>query len=388
MNIWTLLISYGSLQGLFLAVVMIMREKSVYLGLFFLNVSYLLFIYLFERFEWFRDYPHLIWTNVPSWFLIGPLFFLFVAGLFESDRKTAGIKTGLHFLPAVAAFIFVSDFYFGLTGSEKVALFTSFYAGERVVDYVQMLYLAQIGAYLVAGYRVIHGHTDMLNDELSNSDIIHLRMIQKLVVGIGTYIILAILLSVLLSSAYPDLLQYFQFVFAALASTVVITTAYALYYSTLPHQLAVQAIPGSGLRQDNPKATMEKEQDPAKYASSSLTKRDLREILVQIEQFMDKEEPFRKRDLKIGDLAGDMDIPAHHISQCLNQELGKNFFEFINSYRVEAVKKQLQRGRHRHLTLLAIARECGFNSQSSFYRIFRQMTGSTPSDYIETHVSD
>jgi AraC-like DNA-binding protein len=66
----------------------------------------------------------------------------------------------------------------------------------------------------------------------------------------------------------------------------------------------------------------------------------------------------------------------------VNQSTGKTWNEFINEYRVQKVKEQLLRKENEHLTLTGIALECGFNSQATFQRAFKQCTGMSPSEYI------
>lgn len=58
-------------------------------------------------------------------------------------------------------------------------------------------------------------------------------------------------------------------------------------------------------------------------------------------------------------------------------EIGKNFFQFVNSYRIEAVKKILLEPKLKY-SIEAIGYECGFNSKSSFYTVFKNLTGETP----------
>ena len=72
----------------------------------------------------------------------------------------------------------------------------------------------------------------------------------------------------------------------------------------------------------------------------------------------------------------------HHLSQVLTQELKLNFYDFINQYRVQEVQARLVDPRYRNLTILAIVFDVGFNSNASFYRIFKKHTGQTPSRYI------
>ena len=72
---------------------------------------------------------------------------------------------------------------------------------------------------------------------------------------------------------------------------------------------------------------------------------------------------------------------TNHTSQIINENLNKNFFDFVNDYRINEVKKCLSDSKFSHYTLLAIAYECGFNSKSSFNSLFKIKTGLTPSEY-------
>jgi len=87
--------------------------------------------------------------------------------------------------------------------------------------------------------------------------------------------------------------------------------------------------------------------------------------------------------LSIGELAEAIDFPTYQLSQLINDQLGKSFFEFVNSYRVEEVKERFFDPQFSNLTLLGIAMECGFNSKASFNRIFKQLTNQTPTEYIK-----
>ncbi|WP_138993193.1 AraC family transcriptional regulator [Larkinella sp. C7] len=75
-------------------------------------------------------------------------------------------------------------------------------------------------------------------------------------------------------------------------------------------------------------------------------------------------------------------LPAKTVSAVLNQHLGKSFNTFVNEYRVEDVKRRLNDSVSANLTLTGIAFECGFNSQATFQRTFKQMTGFAPKEYL------
>ncbi|MFM7488040.1 MAG: helix-turn-helix domain-containing protein [Cytophagales bacterium] len=75
-------------------------------------------------------------------------------------------------------------------------------------------------------------------------------------------------------------------------------------------------------------------------------------------------------------------ITQKTISAVLNQHAGKSFNEFVNEYRVEEVKKRLSARYSTHLTITGIAFECGFNSQATFQRTFKQFTGVSPTEFL------
>jgi AraC-like DNA-binding protein len=87
--------------------------------------------------------------------------------------------------------------------------------------------------------------------------------------------------------------------------------------------------------------------------------------------------------LKLPELAKNVSISTNHLSQLLNQELGQNFFDFINWYRVQEAQRRLADSQCKHLTLLAIAYETGFSNKTSFNRVFKKHTGMTPSQFVK-----
>jgi len=86
-------------------------------------------------------------------------------------------------------------------------------------------------------------------------------------------------------------------------------------------------------------------------------------------------------ELSLTILAQHTGIPQKTISAVLNQHLHTSFNEFVNGYRVNAFKQKLCADNVKHLTIAGIAAECGFNSQATFQRTFRQLTGLSPSEF-------
>lgn len=96
--------------------------------------------------------------------------------------------------------------------------------------------------------------------------------------------------------------------------------------------------------------------------------------------YFEKESPFLNPDLNMSLLSEKLKIPKHHITEVLNNDLNKNFFQFVNEYRVEAVKIKLSDPKNPY-SIEAIGYECGFNSKSTFFSVFKNITGMTPSEF-------
>jgi predicted permease len=90
---------------------------------------------------------------------------------------------------------------------------------------------------------------------------------------------------------------------------------------------------------------------------------------------------YQDPELSLGSLAEKLELTTHELSRIINTVLKKSFNDFINEYRVQDAARKMQDPAFDHLTLLGIAFESGFNSQSSFNRIFKQATGKSPVEY-------
>jgi len=98
---------------------------------------------------------------------------------------------------------------------------------------------------------------------------------------------------------------------------------------------------------------------------------------------METNKPFLDGDLTIQDLSAKTGIPRHHITQVLNEKYKRNFFTFVNEYRVKEVIERFSDTKYNHYTILAIALDAGFNSKATFNSFFKSQTGLTPSQYRE-----
>jgi AraC-like DNA-binding protein len=124
-------------------------------------------------------------------------------------------------------------------------------------------------------------------------------------------------------------------------------------------------------------------------ASSRLLDSSTREsILNSVKQFMATEHAYKDSQLNLIRLAQLIGVSTHHLSEALNQQEGKNFYQFINDYRVDYVREMLTQ--QQTAKILDIAMTAGFSSKSTFNAVFKQTTGLSPTQYRQTlaNISD
>lgn len=98
-----------------------------------------------------------------------------------------------------------------------------------------------------------------------------------------------------------------------------------------------------------------------------------------------KPENYTRPDYNLNLLAAEVGANVSYVSKAINMNGGKNFRALLNEYRIrEACQRLSDAERYGHLTLQAIAEGVGFVSASSFIRAFKQVTGTTPSNYKKT----
>ena len=312
--------------------------------------------------------PHLAKTEPPLLFLIGPLFYFYVRALTERQFKLHG-KLWLHALPTVLCLISLLPFYL-LSASEKIRhLEVEHQQPCAHCLIITWLFIIQLFAYLIAAIRMVVVHSARIKQSHSSIEKINLRWLQYL---LSVFVIAwMITLGIQLSAATPR----------------------AFNYSWLLVAVVIFLIGYMGLRQpeifagEENLASVNEISSKKKYEKSTLTVEKAGEYLARLQKLMATEKPFLDKDLTINSLAEKLALPGHHLSQIINARLQQNFFEFVNSYRVEEAKRLLTDPANKHLNLSEIGLEAGFNSVSSFNSVFKKFAQITPSRYQKQSAS-
>ncbi len=217
----------------------------------------------------------------------------------------------------------------------------------------------QIILYWISGYLRLRKHRQHIVNFTANTAPSDLSWLKNLLLLTGIMII-----NQLLSS-------YFRYAAGASFSYVIYLAAIYLscYYA---------------LKQGNifpPFTTAESFSADTCTAQPRLHENETMALKEQLDKLMQDEKLYTDQELSLPLLAEKLNLSLHELSWLLNKEIGKNFYQYINQFRVEQAKQLLQSPSHLHLSILAIGFDAGFNSKTTFNSTFKKMVGMTPREF-------
>jgi AraC-like DNA-binding protein len=304
-------------------------------------------------------------------FTYGPLLYLYIKFMTSPDKKFNWLEL-LHFVPFLIFFTISVVF----RSEPLVRDLRSFFRPDKFISlriiYSVSLFLSITG-YSVLSFLEIKRHQKNLKNLVSfTSQKITLNWLKILAISFyAAYFILFILGGLNIIGNYIPFDPYFViFGFIAVFSMV-----YSFYGIKQPVIFGEEVIPDNAYIYDK--------KETEKYSRSGLKDAQAEKYLARLISFMESGKPFLDGNLAIQDLADKTGISRHHITQVLNENYKRNFFTFINEYRVREVIERFNNKKFDNYTILAIALDSGFNSKSTFNSFFKSQTGLTPSEYRE-----
>ncbi len=380
----TTLLYIGIVQAVFAGTIILLQKKvplsNKILAAWLYTVAFS-FVYHVIR----LDFSHLItpsFRGMEVEFTFGPLLYLYTRSLISEKPSVKAIDF-LHFIPFITFKILFSYF----EGAPRD--FLDFYKNDGLL-WLRMAFgitfLWSVTFYPALVFYLLGRHKKNIQNHYSfNNANITLRWIRVLTWGflIGS-------IATVVSFEVATNLKYFDFNPDVFMTSFYILLAYAVSFygfkqpELFQQQLRVAGNKGIGIKDqktfnDQTDQREEQENSPqSKYQRSGLKEENADKYLKQIITYMENEQAYLNGDLTIQDISDKLNIPRHHITQVLNEQIGKNFYHFVNEYRIKEVKKRLLSDEYKRLTLLAIAYDCGFNSKSAFNMVFKQSTGLTP----------
>ncbi len=379
----TTVIIIGFIQALFfMALAMAKKQKEpadYILTALFLLIAYQLGVNYVMLTDYKYQLPHLIGTAGPMAFLYGPLLFFFIRCYITGRQKLRPVHF-LHFLPFVADQIHNLFYLYLLTGNEKITILNELLAGkpDTELSIVILLRAASPFIYSVWSVIILRKHRkNILHLYSFTSDSLKLEWLWNLALSMLWVSATALVLNFII--VFSDVVDWIHLREIILAISVI--WVFFIGYYSIRKTPFYRSFPITGLENFD---TVEADKElTEKYEKTKLDETEVHNLRRKLMDYMENEKPYLNKNLTIGELAGNLEVPVHHLSQVINSDLGMTFFEFINRYRVEEVKARFLNPEYSNLTLLGIAMMCGFNSKSAFNRAFKQFTGQTPSEYLK-----
>jgi len=370
-NILDFLIVAEFSQALLLSFIILTMKKNkmsnVYLVFFILAPSLMFFSMFLHKNGYIDFLRYFSLISIPSVSLAGVFMFLYTKRLINTESRFV-LKDLYHFLIFVillSVFLIIRD------------LVAPFERG-RVVLYVITIGLANSLFYLIYSSLKLKLYLKQLEDYYSDTDKMNMSWLKLITV-------LSLVVMVILSGIHLE--GFFRVIpmgiHVSLTSIsilgfmgIILITAY--HVVNMPKIFRINIIMDQD-ESERPENSAVKE----KYARQSLSDENQRDILEKLKIIMGDKKPYLKDNISIKDLSCELDIPSHHLSIVINNKLGKNFYNFINGYRVEDAKNILQDPLSAEVSIISIAYKVGFNSKSTFNTVFKKTTGLTPTQFRE-----
>lgn len=379
-----ILLIAGIIIGILAAIVLFAekqnRAANRYLaGLVLICVGTLLHNFLIAS-GIYNQKPNLYFLPVLLSFGIGPLLYLFINRLiFLNPVKKSVIF--LHLLPLLIQFSFYL-FCFLQNGDVKYEIYSLYY--EPIIKPVQILgnYIS-VSIYIYLCFKEISFYKQQLNDFYSNSDKIALGWLHRLLYVFMFYYLLSVVF-VIVSYSFHISEDYFpsDFIRCIIIFTI---AAYAVKQPTLSGiQNNIHSIKEDEVLNEEQVVPEKIDSDIATQIIGTDKPTQPKEVnadlLQKIIDTVETEQLYLNEELTIADLAKKLGYSSKTISHNINNGLQKSFSLFINEYRVNLFKEKKASGKYDQLSIMGLAYDCGFNSKSTFNRIFKEITGSSPKE--------
>jgi AraC-like DNA-binding protein len=370
----------ASLQGLFLGVLLfrskVNQPANKILAILIFILSFHLILVGFDNREFFITFPHLSRISWIIGSLYWPLIFLFVQYLTRTQPDKIW-KSFWAFIPFLSFLIILLPYYLQSAEEKRMLLDNFEKASEADFGWlnqtISVLHLFFQGFSLFYYLKV----EKKLREEYSVIESVRILWLKQFLILLLVATVVAVFSFFARTWNIPVLSSLYSFHFIG-----VVFIFYWLSYKALTHPVIFGLNPERPIPDDV--VAEEKTDASQKYIKSGVEEERLTIIFHAVQDILIKDKLYRKNNLTLSELADRVNYPRHQVSQAINSQYNGNFFDLVNDYRVEDFKLLAVDPSRKHLSLLGIAQESGFNSKASFYAIFKKKTGKTPSEYLES----
>ena len=315
----------------------------------------------------YRVFPHYSYSTVALMFSIGPLVYCNIQRVSSGRAPWELPYWPVHWLLPVILLMAFLPYYWQAADAK-----TAFIQSSKARWFTGSLYLTnygQIAVYLFLCLTPLRNFKRNLLNHFSDIQRFKLVWLQLICWGLVSLIVLDITLSLL------------GIVPTAIYSAFLIANALflaAVAYTGLGNS-ALQFPLRFGSELTLLEQEQEQKQETVKYSRSSLREDSAQYLVNKLNKVMAEDQWYLQDDLSLSGLARQLKTQPHHLSQILNEQFNKTFYDYINELRISYAQDRLLIDRH--LSVIDIAFASGFNNKVTFYNAFKRFVGVTPSQY-------
>jgi AraC-like DNA-binding protein len=350
---------------------------------------------------WYDNQPYrdiLFYTPLQHLYFMGPVIFFYVQSLLNPSFKF-GKKEWLHLLPGIFYLLFIvvmvvtdkiilKQYYFLADGADRD--FDGWYQKSGLISMV---------FYFIISLRYYQLYKKLMVQVISYADAVLFKWVKNFLFAFLLMQLLQVFFYVV-SFIFPALDSYigswwFFFSFAIIFYYIAITGYSNSIETKVPFKLNLLTYKPSLLLQnfypENNTTTFIEDAEIIEIEKGETEKKPdidlLDEWKSKISVLLESEKIYEDPELSLTQVAKQLKTNPSLLSKVINQGFQLNFNDFINNYRITAVKEKLQAGEQKTQTLLGIAYDCGFNSKATFNRAFKKATGLSPKEWLNNSIS-
>ncbi|PKI17057.1 helix-turn-helix domain-containing protein [Colwellia sp. 12G3] len=344
------------------------KQSNVLLALFLLSYAAIPLDTLINFGEEFRQFaiafsPNIFYVFGLAYWLEAVLLLFYVRSLIYKDFSFKRIDL-LYLLPFVLYLFYETSNWYMIDSATKIAILNGYHIEAepfytRFINLFRECFRAFCGVLCLLELR---HYQKQIKDNFADIEEVDLTWLKILVIGFLIIKVQAVLVTIGYMTSidlnfyinYPVIGQVSNFMVMFLISFLIF---FSLGVSNIFHGI------------DSSTVTNQEKQsiDPAQISALTL--------------YMQEHKPYLNHLLTLDNLATQTFMPSRQLSQVINRHFEKNFFEFINSYRIEESKILLAKEENAKVTMLEIMAQAGFNSKATFNTFFKKSAGMTPTQF-------
>jgi len=307
-------------------------------------------------------------------YAVGPLLYAYVVSIYGDDTflKNNGI---LIFLPLIMCLIVLTMprwvVFFGPESIQSDLGYTvvGFINDHDLILYTQPMFLIVCCFFCLERIKYYQKEVKNHQSDLTDLDVRWVRTLCWLLIGLFLFLLAAVYIDI--GSIHVGL-EYDLFITLGLIGVII----YLGYFGTAQSQVLLPSLTAGEPQANDLRST------PIKtHHLSGASHVEIVQLKEKLLSAMQDDELFLKSDLSLVELAEHIGTTDKKLSALLNHHVEESFYDFVNGYRVDLVKSRLLNPQYTTYSILGIALDSGFSSKASFNRVFKQVTGMSPSQY-------